>query len=74
MKKTTTPAKSDSQKILAILANADRPVTASMLKNRARLPYDSVSKRIHDLREQGHNIRTITRKGVDGAKSTTYTL
>ena len=73
--KTTAKKTSDAQRILNILAAADKPVSAGTLKNRARMEsYDSVPKRIHDLRKQGHNVRTVTRKRPNGARATTYTL
>jgi biotin operon repressor len=63
-----------TSKIISILEGATKPVSASALKARANMTYDSVAKRIHDLRENGYQIDTVTRKGVDGAKATTYTL
>lgn len=70
MKKKTGHA----DKILRILDEANKPVSAAALKNRAHMTYDSVSKRIHDLRTEGFDIKTITRKGIDGAKATTYSF
>jgi biotin operon repressor len=70
MKKKTV---SDAQKILNLLVNSTGPVTARQLAARARIPYGSVSKRIHDLRGDGYSVVTVKRKGIDGAKATSYT-
>lgn len=71
MKKMKTP---DTAKILKILAESNKPVSTALLRKRGNMSYDSVAKRIHDLRADGYDITTVTRKGVAGAKATTYTL
>lgn len=70
MKKKTP----DTEKILNLLTKAKKPMSANALSSRARIAYDSVAKRIHDLKAEGYDITTVTRRGVDGAKATTYAL
>ena len=72
--KKMTPKAPDTQKILRILSESNRPVTTTTLKNKGRVAAGSVAKRIYDLRNEGYDIKTVTRKGVDGAKATTYSM
>ena len=71
MKKKKTP---DTTKIYSLLEAADKPITANRISRFARITYDSVSKRIHDLRREGYDIKTLSRRGVNGARYTTYTM
>jgi biotin operon repressor len=70
MKKKT----SDTAKILKLLMKRKRPVSAASIANQTQIAYDSVSKRVHDLRNEGYDITTTTRKGVSGASETTYLM
>jgi biotin operon repressor len=72
MKKNNTT--SHITKMVQILTKTDKPVTAKQLATRAGMPYDSVSKRVYDLRERGYNVNTVTVKGIDGEKVTRYEL
>ena len=65
--------KPNTMKVLAILKNA-KSVSADALSNRTKMPYASVRKRIFDLREEGYDIETVTRRGNDGASKTVYRL
>ena len=74
MKKTTNPKMSDNTKVLSILKGAPRPVSTAKLASAARIDKTSVPKRIYDLRAQGYNILTVSRKGENGASRTTYEM
>ena len=71
MKKKT---KSDVTKVLEILATSNKPVTAKQLARRANMEYASVRKRVHDLRNRGYDITTISVEGVNGSTCTRYQL
>lgn len=70
MKKKTP----DTTKIYSLLESAGKPISANRISRYARVTYDSVSKRIHDLRLEGYDIKTLSRRGVNGARYTTYAM
>ena len=64
---------SQKQRVLNALSKGTK-MSAKTLASRAKAPYSSVRKRIHDLREDGFNIETVTTSGTDGATKTVYQM
>lgn len=69
-----TKKKSQVEKIKNVLTRHTKGagISASSISRIARVPYDSVSKRVHDLREM-YNIYTNYRN-VNGKRVTYYRL
>jgi biotin operon repressor len=64
---------SQKDKVLNALVKAGDAISAKRIATQTRIPYDSVSKRVHDLRKSGYAIMTDVRSTKNGPR-TVYEL
>lgn len=69
MTTTKKPKLSQRNRVLNALTKAGDAVSAKSIASTARVPYASVSKRIHDLRLEGYKIATDVRTTKTGPKT-----